>query len=74
MKDVGKTVPIRQVLRISDGRMISMQDTCPEDIRTALLKHVKDVYWPRWAKKTAIEELKEGVWFAPIKSHVDNKG
>ena len=32
MKDLGMTVPFWQVLRMGDGRVISM-NTCPEDIK-----------------------------------------
>ena len=48
--------------------MISMKDTCPEDIEKKLMRHAKNVHWQRWAKKHEIEELKEGVWFEPVEA------
>ena len=53
---------------MSDGRLISMKDTCPGGIKTTLMRHAKNVYRRTWAKKHDIEELKEGVWFEPIKA------
>ena len=31
-------------LRLEDGRMIHLKDTCPEDISKASMRHAKDVY------------------------------
>ena len=38
MKDLRINVPNLQVLRLSDGSMLSMTDTCPKDIKQALMK------------------------------------
>ena len=70
MKDLGITAPSWQVLRLG-GRMISVKDTCPEDINQTLTRHANDVYWLKWAKKHDIEEVQGGVWFG--QSHVEKK-
>ena len=45
-----------------DGRMISMKEICPEDIRKTSVRHVEDVHWQRWrrlAKGHEIGDLKK---------------
>ena len=61
MRDLGVAVPSWQVLRMSDGRLISVKGTCPEDIKKTLLRDTKNVYCRKWAKKDDIEEPMEGV-------------
>ena len=39
------TLPSWQVLRMGDGRMVSVKDTWPEDAEHSLLRHAKDVHW-----------------------------
>ena len=39
MKDLGITVLSWQVFRVSDDRMISMEGTCPEDVKQTPMRH-----------------------------------
>ena len=73
MKELEITAPSWQVLRMSDGRMISVKDTCLEDITKTPVRHEKNVYWPIWRKKHEIEELKEEVWFERLKAMLKRK-
>ena len=53
--------------------MISMKDTCPEDITKTPLRHAKNVFKQEEAKSHEMEELKEGVWFEPVKALLKRK-
>ena len=68
MKDFGISLRGWKVLRSSSNNMISMRDTCPEDVKNKLMRRAKGVHWQTLAKQFGIEELKEGVWFEPIKA------
>ena len=39
----GLTAPSWHLLSLADGRMISVKDTCPEDIRNTLMRQGGDV-------------------------------
>ena len=41
------TLPNLQVLRMMDGRIIGMKDTCPEDVNNTLLRRANDMCWQR---------------------------
>ena len=56
-KDLGITFTSWQVLRMSDGRLISTKDTCPENIEKTRMRHARNVYSQEWRKKHDIEEL-----------------
>ena len=53
-----------------DGRW--QNDSCerqlPRRCKKTLPRHSTEVFWQRWAKKHEIGELKEGIWFEPIKA------
>ena len=57
MKGLGITLPSRHVSRLADGRMVPLQNSCPEVVTNTLLKQAKEVYWRKLAKKHAVEEL-----------------
>ena len=65
------TAPSWQVLRMGDGRMISVQDSCPQ--KKTLMRHAEDVQWQTWAKKHEIEELEGGVWVRTDQSFMEKK-
>ena len=60
-------------MKMSDGRMIGMEDTCLKDVEMTLMRHAKEVHWQTWAKKHDIEEPKEGVWLEPVKAMLKRK-
>ena len=59
IKDLGTTIPSWHVLRVGEGRMVSMKDTCLEYVNKTLLRHAKNVHRQRWTKKHEIGELKK---------------
>ena len=50
-----------------------MKDTRPKDMTKTLMRHAKNVYLQKWAKKHELGELKEGVWFEPVKALLKRK-
>ena len=70
MKDLGVAVRRWHFLRVGGGRMVNVKDACQEDInkndeacRTRLVKKVKN----------EIGELKQSLWFEPIKAILTRK-
>ena len=46
---------------------------CPQDEKKILLQQARKTYRKKWAAKHDYEELKEGVWFDPIKHMLRKK-
>ena len=46
---------------------------CPQDVKKMFLKQANTTYWKKWAAKHEDDELKEGVWFDPIKAMLRRK-
>ena len=64
MKHLGIVLPSWHVLKLEDGRMISLQSICPEDVRDNFDQACNRKGW----KHRPIGELRQGVWFEPIKA------
>ena len=52
MKDFGKALPCWQALRMGDGRMISLNDICPEGHQKTFMRRVRDVSLAKIANET----------------------